>query len=479
MLFVGGPPTVGPGSIAAKDLKDALRSHTDIEKGRTPLMKEAKKFYEGLAARCVTNCHTVDLFASSLDQIGLLEMRSCIDKTAGMVVLADSFGQSVFKESFRRVFTRTDERVEAGQHLRMGLAGTVEIITGKEFKVRGAIGSCSSLNKKSGSVSDNPVGEGNTYAWRVCSLGSESTLAFYFDIAKDGGKGAATAAQRSRPHLQFITEYQHSSGTYRLRVTTVSTTWQQSAANVKRILPSFDQEAAAVLIARAAVHRAESEETTDILRWLDRTLIRFCAKFASYQPDNPQTFQLPQELSIYPQFMFHLRRSPFLQIFNSSPDEACYRRMVLLRESVRNSLVMIQPSLLSYSFNGPPEPVLLDVSSIQANTILLLDTFFHVVVFHGETIASWRDQKYQEQPEHENFKNLLEAPREDAQALMMDRFPVPRYIVCDQHKSQSRFILAKLNPSVSNNPNSTQQVFTDDVSLKVFMESLMRLSVQS
>lgn len=259
----------------------------------------------------------------------------------------------------------------------------------------------------------------------------------------------------------------------------MSGAWQKTPQNVKSILPSFDQEAAAVLIARAAVHRAETEETTDILRWLDRSLIRLCSKFASYQPEAPQTFQLPEEFSIYPQFMFHLRRSPFLQIFNSSPDEAAYRRMVLTRESVKNSLVMIQPALLSYSFHGPPEPVLLDVSSIQNNTILLLDTFFHVVVFHGETIASWRDQGYQNQAEHENFRHLLQAPREDAQALMEDRFPVPRYIVCDQHKSQSRFILAKLNPSVSNNPNSTQQIFTDDVSLKVFMESLMRLTVQS
>lgn len=28
--------------------------------------------------------------------------------------------------------------------------------------------------------------------------------------------------------------------------------------------------------------------------------------------------------------------------------------------------------------------------SIRPDTILLLDTFFHVVVFHGETIAAWK-----------------------------------------------------------------------------------------
>ena len=64
---------------------------------------------------------------------------------------------------------------------------------------------------------------------------------------------------------------------------------------------------------------------------------------------------------------------------------------------------------------------------------------------------------------------------------MDTRFPVPRYIVCDQHKSQSRFLMAKLNPSVTHNTNDAggEVIFTDDVSLKVFMEHLMKLSVSS
>jgi protein transport protein SEC23 len=34
----------------------------------------------------------------------MLEMKCCIEKTGGLAVLADSFGQAVFKESFVRVF---------------------------------------------------------------------------------------------------------------------------------------------------------------------------------------------------------------------------------------------------------------------------------------------------------------------------------------------------------------------------------------
>ena len=87
---------------------------------------------------------------------------------------------------------------------------------------------------------------------------------------------------------------------------------------------------------------------------------------------------------------------------------------------------MLQPSLLSYSFTGPPQPVLLDATSVRPDTILLLDTFFHVIVFHGETIAAWKQQGYQHQEEHVNFRSLLEAPQNDAQMIMNNRFPVPR-----------------------------------------------------
>jgi protein transport protein SEC23 len=180
--------------------------------------------------------------------------------------------------------------------------------------------------------------------------------------------------------------------------------------------------------------------------------------------------------------MFHLRRSQFLQTFNSSPDEAAYSRMIFAREDVTNSLVMIQPSLISYSFSAPPQPVLLDATSVRSDVILLLDSFFQVLIFHGETIVAWREAKYHEQPEHEAFRALLQSPKDDAASIMDSRFPVPRYIVCDQHKSQARFLMARLNPSVTHNSldtTGTAPIFTDDVSFAVFMEHLIKLSTAS
>jgi protein transport protein SEC23 len=157
----------------------------------------------------------------------------------------------------------------------------------------------------------------------------------------------------------------------------------------------------------------------------------------------------------------------------------------LNEQDVNNSLIMIQPTLMSYTFDTPPMPVLLDSVSIKHDVVLLLDTFFHILIFHGELVAQWRNQGYQDKEGYENFKELLEVPVADAQDLLVDRFPVPRYIVCDQGKSQARFLLSKLNPSTTHmsatmygsTPGAAtgQAIFTDDVSLQVFMEHLKRL----
>ena len=70
-----------------------------------------------------------------------------------------------------------------------------------------------------------------------------------------------------------------------------------------------------MLMARIAAHKTLTEEAFDILRWIDRMLIRLVAKFADYRKDDPASFRLSSSFSIYPQFMFHLRRSQFLQVF--------------------------------------------------------------------------------------------------------------------------------------------------------------------
>lgn len=94
------------------------------------------------------------------------------------------------------------------------------------------------------------------------------------------------------------------------------------------------------------------------------------------------------------------------------------------------------------------QPVLLDSASILPDRILLLDTFFHILIYHGEvctlhtrtymymymyiyilstsismyihfvfsqTVDEWKKAGYHNMPDHENFRQLLQAPIDDSQ----------------------------------------------------------------
>merc|ERR1719436_254497 len=414
MSFIGGACSQGPGQVVDDELKNPIRSHHDIEKDCAKFMRKAIKHYEGLAKRAADNGHAIDLYSCALDQTGLLEMKSVCNMTGGNMVMGDSFNSALFKQTYQRVFSK-DPKGE----FKMGFNATVEVKCSRELKISGSIGSCVSANRKDSSISEQEIGIGNTTAWRFCALTPSS---------------------------------QHASGQKRVRVTTLARNWADPTTALQHIAASFDQEGAAVLMARMASWRADtSEEGADVLRWVDRMLIRLCQKFGEYNKDAPDSFRFPENFSLYPQFMFHLRRSQFLQVFNNSPDETTFYRGCLMREDLTQCLIMIQPILYAYTFNGPPEPVLLDTSSIQPDRILPMDTFFQILIFHGETIAQWRAAGYHEQPEYENFKNLLAAPVSDTTEILQTRFPVPRYISTEQGGSQARFLLCKVNPSQTHN----------------------------
>ncbi|WFD34192.1 GTPase-activating protein S23 [Malassezia cuniculi] len=474
MLFCGGPCTEGPGNVVSTELRERIRSHHDIDKDNARYYKRATRYYEAIARRAANNGHVIDVFAGCLDQIGLLEMNSLSNLTNGSLLLVDSFQMGIFKQSFNKLFDK-DENGD----LQMGFNATLEVQCTKELRVSGLIGHAISANKKTACVGETEIGIGQTSAWKLCSITPRTSEAIYFEVVSRTGQPVAPG---SRGLVQFVTHYQHSSGQYRLRVTTIARNFAEGGSG--QIALSFDQEAAAVLMARIAVFKAEIDDSPDVLRWLDRMLIRLCQKFADYRKDDPTSFRLGETFNIYPQFMFHLRRSQFLQVFNNSPDETAYYRHVLNSEDVNSSLIMIQPTLMSYGFEGPPQPVLLDSMSIRPDVVLLLDTFFHLLIFHGETIAQWRKAGYQDMDGYENFKEILETPQADAQDLLMERFPIPRYIVCDQNGSQARFLLSKLNPSTTHmtggaygTGNMGAAIYTDDVSLQVFMEHLKRLAV--
>lgn len=98
---------------------------------------------------------------------------------------------------------------------------------------------------------------------------------------------------------------------------------------IKEIMRGFDEQAAAVMLARMASRKAEVEDFTEVKKWLDRILLKFCVKFAQYQRGQKQSFRLPQVMKHFPQFMYHLRRSGLINPFGSPPDQSIYMKTCL------------------------------------------------------------------------------------------------------------------------------------------------------
>ena len=168
-----------------------------------------------MAKRTAHNGHIIDIFAGCLDQVGLLEMKSLANSTGGHMILTDSFTSSMFRQSFVKIFDK-----DTADNLLMGFNASLEVLTTKELKVTGLIGHAVSMNKKSTSVGETECGIGNTCSWKMCGLSPTTSVATYFEIASQAGP----AQQQQGPQkglIQYLTYYQHSSGQFHLRVTTI------------------------------------------------------------------------------------------------------------------------------------------------------------------------------------------------------------------------------------------------------------------
>ncbi|GKE97482.1 protein transport protein Sec23 [Tanacetum coccineum] len=201
-------------------------------------------------------------------------------------------------------------------------------------------------------------------------------------------------------------------------------------------------------MARLAVHETPKNFPREVVRWLEKELISFTSKFGDYIHEDPSSFCLSTNFSLYPQFMYHLRRSLFIDVFNSSPDETAFFPVMLI---VKRDL------WVNYSSIQPDSPISTSFSDMSLTGPPNLD------------------------PNHECFRKLLEAPAIEAEQLVSQRIPVPKLVKCEQHIRQARFLLAKLNPSATHKSSyvdGSEVRMTDDVSLQVFLEHLQELAVQ-
>jgi protein transport protein SEC23 len=93
----------------------------------------------------------------------------------------------------------------------------------------------------------------------------------------------------------------------------------------------FDEQAATVMLARYASKKAEVEDTIEVKKWVDRLLLKFCVRFAFYNRHDRGSFKLPHPIKHFPQFIYHLRRSSFINPFGAPPDQSIYIKTCMTR----------------------------------------------------------------------------------------------------------------------------------------------------
>jgi protein transport protein SEC23 len=473
ILFTSGLITKGPGMMASIKREEFVRQHREIDLDQAPLSTSSKEYFRTLREKVTDKGVIVSCLSASFEESGLYELSSVITATGGFLITSETWADERFSHSILKFF-------RGGIFENSGGDVSLAINISKEFKVAGCVGPCFSGKRPQPDVaSDTIIEEAGTVEWKACGVLPTTTFAFFFDIA-------VSKVQPIRPgtlsFIQFVSRFRRlATGKNHIRVTTACIRFADLTTTKHDITAGFDQEAAAVLVARLAMWKLNAEETVDVVHWVDRLLIKFCRLFGTYTPNEPGTFSLDGQFGFLPLFMYHFRRSPFLTTFNSTPDHTTFLRHSLLTEDVTNSLFMVQPTLMRYAFDGAePRAVLLDTTSIQPDVMLLLDTFFRIVLWHGSTVVAWRQQGYQDKEEYPGFKTALDAPKAEADALVAERFPTPAFVSCDQGSSQARYLLTRCNPSegaLVGQFGSAENLGTDEPSLEKFMAKLKQMAV--
>lgn len=308
------------------------------------------------------------------------------------MVLSDTFNTDIFKESFLSMFRDKD----AFGNMSMCFNAEMEVITSSNIRVSGCIGPVYKMEMENGSqrswnVAEKEVGIGGTCKWSLGGLDPNTNLTFFFEVAETDNP----IPDSSLAYIQFRTIYRTSSGSEITRVTTVEVVFRDPLSKGRQsnghnaITSMFDQDAAAVIMTKLAVYMKDTEIGRDVMRWIDQSLIRLMKRVAKYDRGRIETFRLDPHISHFHRYMFWLRRSQFLDCFGYSMDEAAFHRVLMMKEKVSNCVTMIEPSLFMYSLNNTvgdaPENVDLDETSLQDDCVLLLDSFFNLVVWFGKS----------------------------------------------------------------------------------------------
>ncbi|KAM0678704.1 GTPase-activating protein S23, partial [Binucleata daphniae] len=433
LYFTQGPCTFGPGTICSLFLKDGIRSHSDIVKGKANYTKSASSYYQKIALIMAEKGIGFDVIAATIEDIGIYEMKSLVDLTGGMIIMAQDFDKEIYLSSIRK-------------YTKYVLNSKIKINVSPNIVYKAVLGQ----------------GVQTQNGWRIPNLCETTNISLLFE--------SVNAKSEELGYIQIVTQFQKGRKLH-LRVTTLSRMFNESN---EKIAIGYDQEAGFILQARLYTFLNKFEEDLDLVRRIDRGLIRFVKRFATYTRENQESVILPNTMLFYPKFIYFLRRSIVVQSETNSPDETSYFRCILGREKVINALTMIVPVLTDYHYLDGINPVEMDSQSIRPDSILLLDAFCNVLIWKGEHIMQWVKDGYHLKKEFESMKTCIDQSLEVGKEIVRERLPTPQFVETHAGGSQERTLLSRVNPS-----RQGAMILTEDIDFETFYKCLCKIIVEA
>eukprot|EP00477_Mikrocytos_mackini_P001505 GAHX01001620.1.p1 GENE.GAHX01001620.1~~GAHX01001620.1.p1 ORF type:complete len:511 (-),score=90.70 GAHX01001620.1:45-1577(-) len=472
--------TVNPCLISFKEI---------LTHGKALYFNHANNFIELLSNRVITSNTLIDLYFCSENQSGLLEYINLAEVTGGRTFLEDGFDDEKFAQTLSDNLVR-----DTNNSTMVKLSSGLKLV--QNFNSIHNL----DLNKHSNknNTENEKQGDKNELQRKSSILKTVSKWTGYGKIKHSNDKGIfaptkgdclmyefevdKTKAHKNgdRVYIQFksnISSKVEDAVVNTVRVVTVALSL---STDISGVLQGFDIKAyqayllklsANQLLRDGAISRPEQEGAS---KWIDRVTIKFVSylKALEYKTEIETTGLIEGLIEKTAEFVFHLRRSLFIKPKVSTPDEVADRCLSVLNNNSENAILEVWAKMYEVTKEGCKE-VSLEGSNLNTNSILVLNTGKLIVVWSGSKAHKQVNDGTKEGNKLEELRDIIVDEISNS-----ENSTIAKVIYCKQGSSQGRLLLAKLNPDSTHKSESDNDevIYTDDVSLGVFMKHLHHMA---
>uniref|UniRef100_A0A0C9S7S5 TSA: Wollemia nobilis Ref_Wollemi_Transcript_12856_3701 transcribed RNA sequence n=1 Tax=Wollemia nobilis TaxID=56998 RepID=A0A0C9S7S5_9CONI len=412
LVCAGGPNTFGPGCVP----------HSLSHPNYAFLEKKALKWMEHLGREARRHDTVVDILCAGTCPVRIPILQPLAKASGGVLILHDDFG-----EAFGVNLQRAAKRAAGSQ-------GIFEVRCSDDIFVSQIIGPGEEAHSDSHETFKND----SAVSIQMLSVEDTQSFAVIIDLKKD--------IKENHAFFQFAACF---TDVYQSNITRVITLRLPTTDAQSAYIDSIEGDVAAVLIGKRAVLQARnSSDAVDIRLAIDERVKDITTKFGTQLP-KVKLRRFPKELSVLPEYLFHLRRGPLLGGIIGHEDERSVLRNLFLQASFDLSLRMLAPRVLMHRDGGTFEELPAYDLAMQSDAAVVLDHGTDVFIWLGADLAVQEGKS----------AAALAACRTLAEELTEQRFPAPRILSFKEGSSQARYFVSRLIPAHKDPPYEQEARF--------------------